>query len=80
MDALDRSVDRPSGRTGPWAEDADVKLKDAVQMYGGKDWVVIAALVPGRMKRQCCNRWEKALNLALTERLDVRALDTRRRQ
>jgi myb proto-oncogene protein len=61
-DALDPSVDRPSGRSGPWTEDADVKLKDAVQMYGGKDWVAIAALVPGRMKRQCCNRWEKALN------------------
>jgi hypothetical protein len=32
---------------GTWSEDKDIKLKDAVQRHGGKDWGAIAALVPG---------------------------------
>jgi hypothetical protein len=41
------------------------QLKDAVQTNGGKYWVTIAALVPGRGERQCWSRW-KALDVALT--------------
>jgi hypothetical protein len=33
-------------------------LKDAVQTHGGKNWVAIVALVPGRTKKTCCNRWQ----------------------
>jgi hypothetical protein len=43
--------------TGKWAEDEDTKLLDAVQTHGGKKWGKIAALVTGRTKRQCYNRW-----------------------
>jgi hypothetical protein len=57
-DVLDPSIDQANGRTGRWTEDEDTKLKDAVQTHGGKDWGLIAALVPGRTKRQCCNRWK----------------------
>jgi hypothetical protein len=38
-------------RTGKWAEDEDIKLKDAVETHGGNNWGAIAALVPGRTKR-----------------------------
>jgi hypothetical protein len=58
---LDPSIDRANGRTGNWLEDEDIKLKDAVQMHGGKDWVAISALVPGRTKIQCKNRWHNTM-------------------
>jgi hypothetical protein len=45
---LDPSIDRANGSTGKWSVDKDVKLKDAVQTHGGKNWGPIAALVPGR--------------------------------
>jgi myb proto-oncogene protein len=37
-------------------------LKDAVQKHGGKDWLAISALVPGRTNSQCRQRWHYALN------------------
>jgi hypothetical protein len=62
LDALDCSMDRASGRTGKWASVEDVKLKDAVQLHGGKDWVAIAALVPGRTRKQCRDGMEFTLD------------------
>jgi hypothetical protein len=59
---LDPSIDRAPGRMGKWTEDEDIKLKGAIQTHGEKDWVLIAALVPGRTKDQCHDRWRKALN------------------
>jgi hypothetical protein len=56
--ALDPSIDRTNERAGKWAEDEDSMLKDAVQRHGGKDWVAISALVPGRTKKQCWSRWK----------------------
>jgi hypothetical protein len=52
-DALNPSFGRATGRTGRWTADEVLKLKYAVQIHGGKDWAGIAALVPGRTKRQC---------------------------
>jgi hypothetical protein len=60
-DVLNPSIDRVNGRTGKWAEDEDSKLKEAVQTHGVKNWVVISALIPGRTKRQCYNKWRKSL-------------------
>jgi hypothetical protein len=62
IDGVSGKIDRVSGSTGRWAEDEDMKLKDAVQTHGDKDWVAISALVPGRTKIQCCNRWHDVLN------------------
>jgi ribosome recycling factor len=61
-DVLDPSIGRASGRAGKWTEDEDSKLKNAVQTLGDKDWVSISALVPGRTKKQCNNRWHDALH------------------
>jgi hypothetical protein len=59
--ALDPSLSLTSARKGKWTSDEDDKLKDAVRMHGvRKDWAVIAAaLVPGRTKVQCHNRWNR---------------------
>jgi hypothetical protein len=40
----------------------DSKLKDAVQTHSGKDWDAVAALIPGRTHKQCCNRWRAVLD------------------
>jgi hypothetical protein len=63
--ALNRSIDRVNGRTGKWTEDEDIKLKDAVQTHGAKAWVAISALVPGRTRDQCYNRWHNCLNSSI---------------
>jgi myb proto-oncogene protein len=42
--------------------DEDSKLKDAVQTHGVNDWKEIAALVPGRTKEQCRDRWNNTLD------------------
>jgi hypothetical protein len=60
--ALNPSIDRTTGSTGKWEEEEDIKLKDAVQKHGNKDWVTIAALVPGRTRLQCRSRWDNALD------------------
>jgi hypothetical protein len=59
---LDPNIDRANQRTGKWVDDEDIKLKDAVQTYGVKNWSAIAALVPGRTKNQCSQRWHNTLN------------------
>jgi myb proto-oncogene protein len=47
---------------GKWTEGEDSKLTDTVQTHGSKDWHVIAALVPGRTKTQCYDRWCRSLD------------------
>jgi hypothetical protein len=59
---LNLSIALAAGREGKWAEDEDIKLKDAVQMHGGMNWGAITALVPGRTRSQCKSRWYNALN------------------
>jgi hypothetical protein len=61
-EVLDPSIDRASGRTGTWTEDEDIKLKAAVQAHGGKNWNAIAALIMGRSRKQCHNRWNDVLD------------------
>jgi myb proto-oncogene protein len=60
--ALGPRVDRTSLSSGKWTDDEDNLLKDAVQRYGGKSWIEIAALVSGRTKIQCSSRWHNALD------------------
>jgi hypothetical protein len=61
-DAFDPNIDQVNGRKGKWSDDEDSKLKDAVQTHGGKNWAAITALVPGRTKKQCRNRWKDRLD------------------
>jgi hypothetical protein len=52
--------DETPARAGKWATKEDSMLKDAVQKHNG-DWVAISALVPGRTKKKCWNRWKYVL-------------------
>jgi hypothetical protein len=58
----DHSIDRANERTGKWSGEEDNTLKGAAQRYGGKNWGAVAALVPGRTRPQCFNRWLCALD------------------
>jgi hypothetical protein len=60
-DVLGPRIDRATGNTGAWTADEDELLKDSVQTHEGKDWAAIAALVPGRSKKQCYNKWHQVL-------------------
>jgi hypothetical protein len=53
--------DETSARKGFWTTDEDNTLIDAVEKHNGKNWEAIAALVPGRMAKQCWGRWHDAL-------------------
>jgi hypothetical protein len=58
------------GATGRWTLEEDAKLTSAVTNTSKKkhrgeyrtDWVAISALVPGRTREQCCDRWQKTLD------------------
>jgi hypothetical protein len=63
---LNPSITLSARRTGKWTEDEDIKLKAAVQMHGGKDWLRIATLVSGRTRIQCRSRWYNFLNPSIT--------------
>jgi hypothetical protein len=45
---------------GKWTPEEDAKLTEAVQKPGN-NWITVATLVPGRMHKQCRQRW--VLNL-----------------
>jgi hypothetical protein len=57
-----------ASRSGRWTTDEDNKLKDAVQMHGGKDWAAIAALIPCRTLLQCTKRWHYLMKRFRVER------------
>jgi uncharacterized protein (DUF2237 family) len=59
---LNPTIALTAGREGKWAEEEDNELRDAVKRHGGKDWVAISALVPGRTLSQCNGRWRDALD------------------
>jgi hypothetical protein len=68
---LDANIAPANRRTGTWAEDEDIKLKDAVQTHGAKNWGAIAVLVPGRTKSQCCMRWHHELDPSIVHIVQV---------
>jgi hypothetical protein len=50
-----------NGKKGKWKPEEDTKLAEAVKKHG-KDWVAVAALVPGRTNVQCLKRWTNSLD------------------
>lgn len=49
-----------------WTSEEDKKLQDAIHKFGNKDWASIANTIPGRTRVQCCQRWERTLNPAIS--------------
>lgn len=47
---------------GPWTKDEDEKVIELVRTYGAQKWSVIAKHLPGRIGKQCRERWHNHLN------------------
>jgi hypothetical protein len=58
---------KPSLVKGAWTEDEDRKVIDLVRKYGAKKWSIIASHLPGRIGKQCRERWCNHLNPAISK-------------
>lgn len=47
---------------GPWTKEEDRQIIELVHEYGAKKWSVIAQRLPGRIGKQCRERWHNHLN------------------
>ncbi|KAK9714195.1 hypothetical protein RND81_06G078700 [Saponaria officinalis] len=47
---------------GPWTQEEDEKIIELVARYGPTKWSVIAKSLPGRIGKQCRERWHNHLN------------------
>ncbi|KAL4354493.1 hypothetical protein GQ457_06G007440 [Hibiscus cannabinus] len=47
---------------GPWTREEDDKIIELVSKYGPTKWSVIAKSLPGRIGKQCRERWHNHLN------------------
>lgn len=52
---------------GPWTEEEDRKVVELVQKHGPKRWSHIAGELPGRIGKQCRERWHNHLNPAISK-------------
>jgi hypothetical protein len=59
---LDSKKDGTIARAGNWTTDEDITLTNAVEKHDGVNWADISAMVPGRTKAQCLNRWHSILD------------------
>lgn len=47
---------------GPWTQEEDERIIELVARYGPTKWSVIAKSLPGRIGKQCRERWHNHLN------------------
>ncbi|OAY43543.1 transcription factor MYB3R-3 isoform X2 [Manihot esculenta] len=47
---------------GPWTQEEDDKITELVAKYGPTKWSVISKSLPGRIGKQCRERWHNHLN------------------
>ena len=47
---------------GPWSEEEDNLVIKLVEMYGPQKWTFIAEHLPGRIGKQCRERWQHQVN------------------
>jgi hypothetical protein len=57
-----QKVLKPTLVKGPWTPLEDTKVVDLVTQYGPKKWSLIASHIPGRLGKQCRERWYNHLN------------------
>jgi len=57
-----QKVLKPELVKGPWTAEEDKKVVDLVKQYGAKKWSLIASNLPGRIGKQCRERWHNHLN------------------
>jgi hypothetical protein len=47
---------------GSWTREEDLTIQEFVRMNGPRNWVQLALLLPGRIGKQCRERWTNHLN------------------
>ncbi|XP_058114023.1 transcription factor MYB3R-1-like isoform X2 [Magnolia sinica] len=52
---------------GPWSKEEDDIIIELVNKYGAKKWSTIANALPGRIGKQCRERWHNHLNPAINK-------------
>ncbi|KAF4348425.1 hypothetical protein F8388_015736 [Cannabis sativa] len=52
---------------GPWSKEEDDVIVELVKQYGPKKWSTIANHLPGRIGKQCRERWHNHLNPAINK-------------
>ncbi|CAN8270030.1 unnamed protein product [Cochlearia groenlandica] len=57
-----QKVLNPNLIKGPWTQEEDEKIIELVGNYGPAKWSVIANSLPGRIGKQCRERWHNHLN------------------
>lgn len=57
-----QKVLKPTLVKGPWTAEEDRKVIELVKKYGAKKWSLIASNLPGRIGKQCRERWHNHLN------------------
>mmetsp|Transcript_4294 Transcript_4294/g.10361 ORF Transcript_4294/g.10361 Transcript_4294/m.10361 type:complete len:819 (-) Transcript_4294:119-2575(-) len=57
-----QKVLKPSLVKGPWTAEEDRKVVELVKKHGAKKWSLIATSLPGRIGKQCRERWHNHLN------------------
>ncbi|GMI01621.1 hypothetical protein TrST_g8736 [Triparma strigata] len=57
-----QKVLKPTLVKGPWTEAEDAKVVELVGRLGAKKWSAIAGHLPGRIGKQCRERWHNHLN------------------
>ena len=75
-----RSSNEPVVRRMAWSAEEDDRLSALVAEHGAKRWSVIAELMPGRIGKQCRERWHNHVNPAVrkeewTNEEDARILE-----
>ncbi|XP_071703522.1 transcription factor MYB3R-3-like [Rutidosis leptorrhynchoides] len=50
---------------GPWTKEEDDHIKELVEKHGCKKWSLIAKYLPGRIGKQCRERWHNHLDPAI---------------
>mmetsp|Transcript_18724 Transcript_18724/g.28231 ORF Transcript_18724/g.28231 Transcript_18724/m.28231 type:complete len:569 (-) Transcript_18724:433-2139(-) len=53
---------------GPWTKEEDEKVIALVQEHGPRKWSTIAAQLPGRISKQCRERWHNHLNPEISKK------------
>jgi len=57
-----QKVLKPTLVKGPWTAEEDAKVVELVKQHGAKKWSLIASQLPGRIGKQCRERWHNHLN------------------
>lgn len=57
-----QKVLNPEVVKGPWSKEEDDRIIELVQQYGCRKWALIAQCLPGRIGKQCRERWHNHLD------------------